>query len=352
MAEEHGRFSLSAAATTDKAPTGSSNTDYKEWAACSIRHAVLLFTEVGFPRWGESYPVLESSPNRDMGHKVSDAETLQEILRWIRIGAQRQMESLRIQFLQYWGEEMKKPRNADPKRLLRHGFKVYSQNDEDGILEEVFRRIGVAGRRFVEFGVQSGFECNTAKLLVEGWQGCWMEADGAFAAKIRAHFTDFLSLGKLQLLEEMVTAENINALLSRSGMTGDIDLLCIDIDFNDYWVWKAIEVTKPRVVSIEYNASLRPPLSLVVPYDPKAVWRGGNYFGASLEALVKLAREKGYCIVGCGFAGVNAFFVRQDLCKDLFLEPATAEEHYEPPRYFSAVMPSGHPGKPGPYMTV
>jgi len=316
------------------------------------RDATLLFTEIGLSRWVQSYQVLQVSSQSRQVINVSDSETLQEILRWIRIGAQRQMESLRVQFLQYWEEEMEKPRNTDPKRLLRHGFKVYSQNDEDGILEEIFRRIGVSDRRFVEFGVQSGFECNTAKLLVEGWHGLWMEADSAFAAKIRAHFTDFLSLGKLQLIEEMVTAENINDLLSRSGMSGDIDLLSIDIDFNDYWVWKAVEVAKPRVVSIEYNASLRPPLSLVVPYDPKAAWKGGNYFGASLAALVKLAREKGYRIVGCGFAGVNAFFVREDLCKDLFLEPATAEEHYEPPRYFSTVMPSGHSGKPGPYMTV
>jgi len=283
---------------------------------------------------------------------MTDQDTLQEILRWSRTSAQRQLESLRIEFLRYWEEELKKPRHADPRRLTRHGFKIYSQNDEDGILQEIFRRIGATGRRFVEFGVQSGFECNTAKLLVEGWQGLWIEASAASAARIREHFVDFLGSGKLTLAENMVTAENIDVLLSGAGFTGEIDLLSIDIDFNDYWVWKAIGAARPRVVVIEYNAALRPPLSLVVPYSPDRVWGSGNYFGASLEALVRLGRAKGYRIVGCGFAGVNAFFVRDDLCADLFLEPATAQEHYEPARYFASVMPSGHPGRPGPYLTV
>lgn len=283
---------------------------------------------------------------------MADDTTLEELLRWQRIGAQRQLEMLRIQYLQYWEAEMAKPRNANPKRLLRYGFKIYSQNDEDGILEEIFRRIGVENRRFVEFGVENGFECNTAKLLVEGWQGLWMEANAAQAKRIREHFTSFFSSGNLSLLEETVTAENINALLSQAGFVGDLDLLSIDIDFSDYWVWKAIEVARPRVVVIEYNASLRPPLSLVVPYSPTSSWSGGNYFGASLEAFVRLAQGKGYRIVGCSFSGVNAFFVREDLCKDLFLEPATAEEHFEPARYFATVMFSGHSGKPGPYLNV
>jgi hypothetical protein len=283
---------------------------------------------------------------------VFDRKIFPEMLRWSRIGAQAQLDSLKIQFLQYWEAVLSKPRNTHPKRLLRHGFKIYSQNDEDGILAAIFRRIGAGSRRFVEFGVQVGFECNSAKLLIEGWQGLWMEAHAQSAARIREHFASYLSTGNLILFEKMVTAENINELLSQTGFVGDLDLLSIDIDGNDYWIWKAIETARPRVVVIEYNGSLRPPLSLVVPYSPTRIWTGGNYFGASLEALVRLARDKGYRIVGCGFAGVNAFFVRDELCKDLFLGPATAEEHYEPPRYFAKVMPAGHSGRPGHYLNV
>ena len=103
---------------------------------------------------------------------------------------------------------------------------------------------------------------------------------------------------------------------------------------------------------IEYNATLRPPLSLVVPYDPHGLWKGSNYYGASLEALVRLGKSKGYRLVGCNFSGSNAFFVREDLTGDLFLDPATAEEHYEPPRYYFGYLNSGHSAQPGPYLAV
>jgi hypothetical protein len=125
-------------------------------------------------------------------------------------------------------------------------------------------------------------------------------------AKIRKHFEDFLKDGWLSLVEKLVTAENINTIFSQTGFVGEIDTLCIDIDFNDYWVWKAIEVVTPRVVVIEYNCALRPPLSLVVPYEPTRVWNGGNYFGGSLEALARLGRAKGYRLVGCSGAALPA----------------------------------------------
>jgi hypothetical protein len=250
-------------------------------------------------------------------------------------------------------EVLAQPRYADPKRLLRHGFKVYSQHDEDGIIQEIFRRIGTTSRNFVEFGVETGVECNTAKLLVEGWRGLWLEANAQSCKGIAAIFGDFLKDQRLLLRQSTVTAENINGLIESAGLKGDIDLLSIDIDFNDYWVWKAIGVVNPRVVVIEYNAGLRPPMSVTVPYDPNRSSDGTNFFGASLEALVRLGREKGYRIVGCNISGSNAFFVREELCGDHFLEPATAEEHYEPPRHFFSLLFAGPSApRPGPYVTV
>jgi len=259
---------------------------------------------------------------------------------------------VQLQVLRAWEEEMAKPRHADPRRLLRYGFKTYAQNDEDGIIQEIFRRIGSTERTFVEFGVESGVECNSAKLLVEGWRGLWIEARSDHGNVIRRRFAPFLDRRKLTLLESLVSAENIDALLAEGGMAGEIDLLAIDIDYNDYWVWKAVTVVRPRAVVIEYNASLRPPLSLTVPYDPQGHWDGSNFYGASLEALVRLGAEKGYRIVGCSIAGVNAFFVRDDLCGDKFLEPATAAEHYEPARHFFHLLPAGHTGRPGPFVAV
>jgi hypothetical protein len=172
-------------------------------------------------------------------------------------------------------------------------------------------------------------------------------------AAIRDNFASLIAEGRLSVVESRVTAENINALIAQSGLGNEIDLLSIDIDFNDYWIWKAIDAVNPRVVVIEYNATLRPPMSLVVPYRPDTQWDGSNYYGASLEALVKLGAEKNYRIVGCSVAGVNAFFVRAHLAGDRFLEPATAQEHYEPPRHYFYLLPSGClRARPGPFVQV
>jgi hypothetical protein len=253
----------------------------------------------------------------------------------------------------FWAETLAQPRYADPKRLLRHGFKVYSQHDEDGIIQEIFRRVGTTSRAFVEFGVETGAECNTTKLLIEGWRGLWIEASAPSCQRIASLFDAFLRDKRLTLQQSMVTAENINELIRNGGFSGEIDLLSIDIDFNDYWVWKAIEIINPRVVTIEYNAGLRPPMSVTVPYQPNRSSDGTNFFGASLEALVRLGRTKGYRIVGCNISGSNAFFVREDLCADHFVTPATAEEHYEPPRhFFSFLLVGPQAPQPGPYVLV
>ena len=250
-------------------------------------------------------------------------------------------------------ETLAQPRYADPKRLLRYGFKIYSQHDEDGIIQEIFRRIGVATSSFIEFGVETGVECNTAKLLIEGWRGLWIEANAQSCKGITSIFDTFLKDQRLVVRQSHVTAENINQLIGAGGLKGEVDLLSIDIDFNDYWVWKAIEVVTPRVVVIEYNAGLRPPLSVTVPYQPNRSADGTNFFGASLAALVRLGEAKGYRIVGCNISGSNAFFVRSDLCADHFVEPATAEEHYEPPRHFFSLLFAGpNAPRPGPYVAV
>jgi hypothetical protein len=279
-------------------------------------------------------------------------QVLQQVVQLTGFSARCAELTLQLDLARFWADEIARPRNAHPKRLLRHGFKVYSQADEDGIIQEIFNRIGTTNRTFIEFGVETGVECNTVKLLLEGWRGLWIDGSATHITHIRTNFATHVDAGRLQTLEAFINAENINALFEQGGVTGDIDLLSIDIDRNDYWVWKAIEVVRPRVVVIEYNATLRPPLSLVVPYDPRALWNGTSFFGASLEALTRLGREKGYRLVGCSFSGANAFFVRNDAAGDHFFDPATSEELYEPPRYFYASLTAGHPPQPGPFVTV
>src|SRR5260221_2518369 len=256
--------------------------------------------------------------------------------------------------------EKNKPENKD--KLWTYGYKVYSQNEEDGIIAEIFKRIGIKNHTFIEFGVGTGNECNTAKLLVEGWRGLWMDTSGLsnqhLADLHSQHMSKLYKLqeqfkGKLKVKEAFITAENINDLLKETIEWNEIDLLGIDIDYNDYWVWKAITVIRPRVVVIEYNALFPPPISLIVPYDPKAVWNDeSNYFVASLEAIAQLAYTKGYSLVGCNFTGINAFYVRNDLIKhNMFLTSFMAERHYEPVRYNVRQM-LGHGSKVAPYQQV
>ena len=241
-------------------------------------------------------------------------------------------------------------RQQEDKRLLKHGYKSYSQNEEDGIIAEIFNRIGTEHKSFVEFGVEDGLECNTLNLTLSGWKGLWMDGSPQYIKSIHERFDFMIETGQLTAIQAMINAENINDLIS-NHIGNKVDLLSIDIDRNDYWVWKAIDVIQPRVVISEYNATIRPPISVTVKYDPEARWNGTNYFGASLGALEKLGREKGYSLVGCNYTGSNCFFVRDDLVGDRFCAPFTAENHHEPPRYH-VWLPSGHQKSFGPFEQV
>lgn len=196
----------------------------------------------------------------------------------------------------------------------------YSQNWEDGILQIIFYKIGITNRFCVEFGVEDGRECNSRYLIENrGWSGLLM--DGG------EHEHCYLPVRK-----EFITAENINELFAQYNVPREFDLLSIDIDGNDYWVWKAIKEYSPRAVVIEYNASLGPSDSKTIPYDPDFRWDGTNFCGASLLALYKLGRSKGYTLLGCDSQGVNAFFVRDDAIDGHF-NICPPESVYEPPRY-------------------
>lgn len=251
--------------------------------------------------------------------------------------------------LEYHERTLATPRYQEEGRLLVHGYRTLSQNDEDGIIQEIFRRIGAGRRRFFEIGVEGGFECNTAALLPAGWTGTWVEAELGHKPSVDFKLSHWLKDERLRVHWQKVTPDNIDSLMAREPH--EPDLLSIDIDGHDYWVWQALTVARPRVVIIEYNATLRPPLSVVVPYRADQVWDGTNYFGASLGALTKLGATKGYSLVGCCFSGVNAFFVRDDLVGDLFRRPFSAENHYEPARYFMQ-YPFGHPPNLGAYIEV
>ena len=234
-------------------------------------------------------------------------------------------------------------RYGDPKRLMLYAQQTFSQHGEDGMIAEIFRRIDAPLRTFLEIGTGDGLQNNTTALLDCGWRGWWIDGDPNNVRAILATFREPISTARLSVLQALVTAENLVSLLDRLAVPKEIDLLSLDIDRNTYWVWKAMStVCRPRAVVIEYNSSLPADVDWKVEYRPDANWNRSAYFGASLKALELLGREHGYSLVGCDFTGVNAFFVRSDLCGDKFAEPFTAENHYEPPRYGLSAR-SGHP---------
>ena len=233
------------------------------------------------------------------------------------------------------------PEYQNAKRLEAFGRKVYSQNDEDGIIHEIFERIGSTNKRFVEFGVEGGLECNTHFLLFQGWQGLWLEGSQERYAEICRTFQSALLHSRLRAQNVFVNKENINALLRE--FQGEIDLLSIDIDGNDYHIFEAVSVISPRVVVIEYNAKFPPYINWVMKYDAAHLWDGSDKCGASLKALELLGGKKGYQLVGTNLTGVNAFFVRKDLAAGLFFEPADAEHLYNPARQIS--FSGGHSAK-------
>jgi len=225
------------------------------------------------------------------------------------------------------------PRFQENGRLLSFGFKVYSQNEEDGIIQEIFKRIGTTNKFFVEFGVGNGLENNTLYLLIKGWKGVWIEGSKYNAEVIRRKFQSAIDKNILTFDNSFISKENINSILTQKKMPNEIDLLSIDIDSNDYHVFKEINCISPRVVVIEYNAKFPPPVLWVMKYNPNHIWDSSDYMGASLKSYEYLFNDKGYSLVGCNITGSNAFFVRKDLLGDRFQQPFSAENHYEPDRY-------------------
>jgi hypothetical protein len=241
-----------------------------------------------------------------------------------------------IQINRFFREELATARYKDPRKLNHYEHQVFSQNGEDGIIAEIFRRIGVKSRFFVELGVGNGLENNTAFLLFQGWAGRWIDGSPMVAQEIQSRFREPLSTGSLKFLNSFITTENVENLFHQLDVPVEFDLLSLDIDRNTYHVWKALGRFHPRVVVMEYNAVIPSQTEWVVRYEPDRAWNNSAYYGASLKACERLGAEFGYALVGCDFSGNNAFFVKQTECLDLFADPFTSENHYEPPRYWAA----------------
>ncbi len=230
------------------------------------------------------------------------------------------------------------------------GEKSFSQHGEDGIIAEIFSRLDTQLSTFVEIGAGAGDENNSILPLISGARGLWVEADPENAAAIRMRHEASLASGQLTLIEQSVTAENADEIVSRLVDPRDIDILSIDIDGNDYWVWKAVVTARPKLVTVEYNARFGSRTSWTMAYDPNHRWAGKTiHFGASLKAFECLGRAKGYKLVGTDYCGANAFFLRDDLVSEKFPGPHTSEALYQPLRRYVRSASAAQTIKFGPF---
>jgi hypothetical protein len=199
-------------------------------------------------------------------------------------------------------------------------FRAFSQWGEDGIIDWLIERLPQTPPTFVEFGVEDYRESNTRLLLfLRNWRGLVLDGSSENIADITRQeiYWRFDLTAKCAFINK----ENINGLMSTVGFGGEIGLLSIDIDGNDYWVWEAIDAIEPVIVVCEYNAVFGDVNQLSVPYNPdfqRTVAHSSNlYFGASLPALIRLGKQKGYEFVGTNSSGCNAFFIRKHLADQI-----------------------------------
>lgn len=219
-------------------------------------------------------------------------------------------------------------------KLADAELRVFSQFGDDGILQYLIRLLDVQTTSFVEFGVENYTEANTRFLLINNnWRGLILDANEGYMDSVRRDSIYWRH--DLTAVAAFIDRDNINGLIGDNGFRGDLGILSIDIDGNDYWVWERINVVQPTIVIAEYNSVFGGNRAVTIPYDPSFYRTSAHYsnlfWGCSLKALCVLAARKGYAFVGCNSAGNNAYFVRQDRLGPL--RSLTAEQGYVESRF-------------------
>lgn len=236
---------------------------------------------------------------------VSDAAHLQ----------QNSLENLLI--LQGRALALQNADRAPFEHLHQAEYKVFSQFGEDGILQYLIRESGIKPeeKSFVEFGVQNYLESNTRFLLMNDfWKGLIIDGDPSAMKFVRN--LDIYWRYNLTAVDAWIDRDNINELIQSAGFYGNLGILSIDIDGNDYWVWERISVVDPVIVVVEWNSAFGFDHAVSIPYDPaysrQKAHYSNLYWGASIRAFEQLGKRKGYALIGSNQAGNNLFFVKEN----------------------------------------
>ena len=229
-------------------------------------------------------------------------------------------------------------RRGDPLPDKLGGARIFSQFEEDGILLYLDAVLEIENKIFLDIGAADGINSNCANLALNlGYTGVFIDGNKEAIARGRRYYANHpdSTLWPPVFVEAFITRENINQLITEAGLSGLIGVMSIDIDGNDYWVWEAVNAVDPAVVVIETHIEFGM-RDIVVPYDVNHVYPGKHpdYFSASPVAMVKLAKRKGYRLVGANRYGFNLFFVKNGLHEDRVPE-VSLESVLQHPRHFA-----------------
>ncbi len=205
------------------------------------------------------------------------------------------------------------------------GFRAFSQFEEDGILLYIFSLIGEGSKKVVEICCGTGNECMAANLIINhGWDGLLFEGGSKNCKKCKIFFQSHLNSRLLcppRIVNAWITKDNINDLISKNGFQGDIELLSLDIDGNDYYIMEAISIISPKVIICETHSYMSPMKSLSMPYQEKFCMKDGDdFYGVSTAGMVKLLNQKGYRLIAAHRYGGNCIFMRNDMGVEVFPE--------------------------------
>lgn len=208
-------------------------------------------------------------------------------------------------------------------RFSDTGFRVFSQGDEDGKIVYIFSLIGFTNKKCLDMAFASPYGANTTNLICNwGFTGLLVQGNNLSTTKAFFNAHKDTCVYPPTSVRAWITAENVNNICMNNGVTGEIDLFSLDMDGVDYYIWKSLNVIQPRVVVVEYQDILGPDVLLTVPYKPdfNRYDVHPDFCGASLSAFVKLAKEKGYRLVGTNHLGYNAFFIKNGIGEDVLPE--------------------------------
>jgi hypothetical protein len=215
-------------------------------------------------------------------------------------------------------------KSALPQSLDDVGFRSFSQFDEDGILLYLLSVIGIKNRRAIEMAAGVGYESNTANLIINhNFCALLFEGDQETAVQCRQFYANYQDTHwntPVAVDGTWLKAENINQVIGAHGFSGEIDLFSLDVDGMDYWLLESLSVVQPRIIVLEYNGIFGADAAVTAAYEPEYAYREGHACGASLAAFDKLCKRKGYRLVGCNRNCLNAFYIQEQLAKNVFPE--------------------------------